>query len=308
MQVSRRIFIPATSFLPGWWTVARKNSYNPAKNVEYCLNYVQKHDYENYLWMLLLPDVSRSSVVALRAFNIELATIKDNVSRVEIGKMRIQFWKEAVEDIYKGIPPHHPVAEELFEAVQKYNLSKRWLQRVIEERDRTLEDRPFVSLEEVESYAENTASSLLYLTLEILGVKDVHADHAASHIGKSQGLTTIIRAVPYHAARRNVLLPQELLIKHNVTQESIIRQSSEQPVKDVIYEIASQAHSHILKAQSMKKSLPKEALPAFLALAPVESYLRRIQKVHFNVFDPVLLRRDSLLPWTLWWRKFRRTF
>ena len=36
-------------------------------------------------------------------------------------------------------------------------------------KDHTLEDRPFLSLEEVEDYAENTASSLMYLTLEILG-------------------------------------------------------------------------------------------------------------------------------------------
>lgn len=35
--------------------------------------------------------------------------------------------------------------------------------------ERTLEDRPFSSLEEVETYAEKTASSILYLTLEIFG-------------------------------------------------------------------------------------------------------------------------------------------
>jgi hypothetical protein len=30
----------------------------------------------------------------------------------------------------------------------------------------------------------NEQSSLLYLTLEAAGVRDVHADHAASHLGK----------------------------------------------------------------------------------------------------------------------------
>ena len=32
-----------------------------------------------------------------------------------------------------------------------------------------LDDRPFHTVEEIESYAENTSSSLLYLTLEALG-------------------------------------------------------------------------------------------------------------------------------------------
>ena len=36
---------------------------------------------------------------------------------------------------------------------------------------------------DMETYAENTASALLYLTLESCGVKNVNADHAASHIG-----------------------------------------------------------------------------------------------------------------------------
>ena len=39
----------------------------------------------------------------------------------------------------------------------------------------------------MEAYAENTASALLYLTLESCGVKNVNADHAASHVGSCCG-------------------------------------------------------------------------------------------------------------------------
>lgn len=42
------------------------------------------------------------------------------------------------------------------------------------------------------------------------GVKDVHADHAASHIGKAQGIVTCLRATPYHSSRRKVYLPMDL--------------------------------------------------------------------------------------------------
>ena len=45
------------------------------------------------------------------------------------------------------------------------------------------------------------------------GVRNVEADHAASHIGKSQGLVTLLRATPYHANRRKVYLPTNILIK-----------------------------------------------------------------------------------------------
>ncbi|PNJ44393.1 NDUFAF6 isoform 12, partial [Pongo abelii] len=39
----------------------------------YCLELLRKRDYEGYLCSLLLPAESRSSVFALRAFNVELA-------------------------------------------------------------------------------------------------------------------------------------------------------------------------------------------------------------------------------------------
>lgn len=69
-----------------------------------------------------------------------------------------------------------------------------WLLRDIEgkgfERSNSAQDRRCAALThsrlkiiDVENYAESTASSLLYLTLESCGVKNVHADHAASHVG-----------------------------------------------------------------------------------------------------------------------------
>lgn len=47
---------------------------------------------------------------------------------------------------------------------------------------------------------------MIYLS----GVKDVHADHAASHIGKAQGIATCLRATPHHSGRRRVYLPMDV--------------------------------------------------------------------------------------------------
>lgn len=45
---------------------------------------------------------------------------------------------------------------------------------------------------------------------KIVGIKDLHADHAASHIGKAQGIVTCLRATPYHGTRRRVFLPMDI--------------------------------------------------------------------------------------------------
>jgi hypothetical protein len=50
---------------------------------------------------MLMPAKVRKANLAIRAFNAETATIKDIVSRPELGLMRIAFWREMIDHLYK---------------------------------------------------------------------------------------------------------------------------------------------------------------------------------------------------------------
>ena len=82
-----------------------------------------------------------------------------------------------------------------------------------------LAEKPHSTLDALEKYAESTVSSINYLLLETINVRDVRVDHAASHLGKAQGIVTTIRATPFHASKRRVLLPMDVLIKHGASAE-----------------------------------------------------------------------------------------
>ncbi|XP_006859268.1 PREDICTED: NADH dehydrogenase (ubiquinone) complex I, assembly factor 6 [Chrysochloris asiatica] len=274
----------------------------------YCMELLRKRDYEGYLCSLLLPAESRSAAFALRAFNVELAQVKDSVSEKTIGLMRMQFWKDTVEDIYQDSPPNQPVAIELWKVIKKHNLTKRWLLRIIDEREKNLDDKVYRNIQELETYAENTQSSLLYLILELLGVKNLHADHAASHIGKAQGIVTCLRATPYHSSRRKVFLPMDICMLHGVSQEDFLRKTQGKNVRDVVYDIASQAHLHLKHARSFHKSVPVQAFPAFLQTVAVEDYLKKIQQVGFDIFHPTLQQKNALLPLSLYIQSWRKRY
>nr|XP_023961036.1 NADH dehydrogenase (ubiquinone) complex I, assembly factor 6 isoform X1 [Chrysemys picta bellii] len=280
----------------------------PGGEVQYCAELLRKRDYEGFLCSLLLPAESRTSAFALRAFNVELAQIKDSITQKTIGLMRMQFWRKAVEDIYCDNPPHQPVAIELWKAIKRHNLTKRWLLKIIDEREKNLDDRAYHNIQELETYADNTHSALLYLTLEMLGVRDIHADHAASHIGKAQGIVTCLRATPYHSKRRKVFLPMDICMLHGVSQEDFIRANQEKNVRDVIYNIASQAHVHLEHARSFSKNVPVKAFPAFLYTVALEDYLYKIQKVDFNIFHPSLHKKSTLLPLYLYIRSWKKKY
>ncbi|XP_076470134.1 NADH dehydrogenase (ubiquinone) complex I, assembly factor 6-like [Babylonia areolata] len=275
---------------------------------QYCMNLVKKHDYENYLCCLLLPKQVQRAGFAVRAFNVEVAQVRDVVSEKTTGVMRMQFWKDAVENLLQGAPPQTPVAVELAGAARYFKLSKRHFTNIIEARAEQLETDGFRTIEEVEKYAENTASSLHYLMLECLGVKNIHADHAASHLGKAQGLTTLLRALPYHAQRRRVYLPLELIVKHKVSQEDVIRGRSEQNLLDAVYDLATVAHTHLQTARSLQKDVPKEALAAFLNTLPCDLFLQKLETANFNVFDPALQKRNSSLALHLWLQQRRKKY
>uniref|UniRef100_A0A8C6T6P5 NADH:ubiquinone oxidoreductase complex assembly factor 6 n=1 Tax=Neogobius melanostomus TaxID=47308 RepID=A0A8C6T6P5_9GOBI len=220
--------------------------------------------------------------------------VKDSVSQKTIGLMRMQFWKTAIEEIFCDEPPNQPVSSELWRAVRKHYLTKRWLQRIVTDRVR--------NLQELESYSENTQSSLLYLLLETL--KDVHVDHAASHIGKAQGIVTCLRATPHHSRRRRVYLPMDICIKHGASQEEFIRGSRDGAVKDVVFDIASQAHAHLQHVR-----IYETKVCGFLLLQVVlEDYLQRLRRADFDVFHPSLQNRNPLLPLQLYIRSWRSIY
>eukprot|EP00066_Takifugu_rubripes_P010144 XP_003977726.1 PREDICTED: NADH dehydrogenase (ubiquinone) complex I, assembly factor 6 [Takifugu rubripes] len=287
---------------------ASTSATDPRFSEKYCLDLVRSRDYDGFVSSLLLPEDARRSSLALRAFNVELAQVKDSVSQKTLGLMRMQFWKTAIEEIYSDDPPSQPIGTELWRAVRKHNLTKRWLLRIITDREKDLDDRAYRNLQELETYSENTQSSLIYLLLECLGVKDVHADHAASHIGKAQGITTCLRATPYHSSRRKVYLPMDVCMLHGASQEDFIRNSREQNVRDVVYDIASQAHVHLQHARSFSKRVPAAACPAFLQTVVLEDYLQRVRRAHFDVFHPSLQARNPLLPLQLYLRSWKKTY
>nr|XP_027226858.1 NADH dehydrogenase (ubiquinone) complex I, assembly factor 6-like [Penaeus vannamei] len=98
------------------------------------------------------------------------------------------------------------------------------------------------------------------------------------------------------------------MMEHSVSQEDVVRGIRDQKMKDVIYDIASIAHQHIEHARSFMKDVPEEARVALLPGTSVFAYLRALQKADFDIFDGSLQKRNSWLPFTLWWAKFGKTY
>lgn len=148
-----------------------------------------------------MPKQSQRAFFALRAFNVELASVKgshnlrrkggheaggdfgDTSTTVAL-EIRMQWWKDALGEIY-GDPPtasdpalrnlslscwKSPIVRALDHANQQYGFTRRFLERLVEARALDLHVQQLRTLDESITYAEETVSSLLYLTLESVNV------------------------------------------------------------------------------------------------------------------------------------------
>ncbi|XP_066596042.1 NADH dehydrogenase (ubiquinone) complex I, assembly factor 6 isoform X2 [Prorops nasuta] len=256
----------------------------------------RKKDYENFLCSLLLPERILAAGFAIRAFNVEIAQIPDQITNDTLGAMRFQFWKDALNKIYDGSPPSSPVAVELYRILRKHKLSKYYFQRLIDARLQKLNDLNILpDMRAIENYAEQTVSSIYYLLLEAAEITNVNADHIASHLGKAHGITNLIRSIPYNCLRREICLPQDILLKHGVSSEAVLQGKFNKSLSDVIFDVASNAKLHLDKVHLLMKKSNSDLVLIFLPMVCIESYLNKLQQYDFNVYYPKVQSKDPFL-------------
>ncbi|KAF8319108.1 hypothetical protein DL93DRAFT_278866 [Clavulina sp. PMI_390] len=281
------------------------NAGGAANPDAYCRVLVRKHDYDSFLTSYFYPRRLQPGYLAIRAFNVELATVKEQVSSVTIGKMRMQFWRDAIKSIYNGKPPQHPVAVALHQTLQVADIPAYHFKRIIDARDADLENPTHMTLESLRAYAESTSSTTFYALLHLLSLHDSSEySHAVSHLGVAHSLSILLRALPFHASQSRLVIPTEITAKHRVSQEEVFRQGgSAAGISDAAFEFACVAKEELDVAREhivRDGKIPGDVLPIFLSGVPVSNYLSRLEAVNFDTFDPSLHKRDWRLPFQIW--------
>ena len=245
--------------------------------------------------------------------NIELSQVLDLTSTPTTAKGRFLFWSSVIDDIYSSgdsTAVHgNPVASELKQAIfHDANLSKRHFKKLIETRLRQVDRSsfPFDTLKDIEVYNEGTLMPVYSLLIESWSKSNdklqkhlLQLDHTSSHVSKSLGIVNVLRGIGHNAQRQRCYLPSQVLMKHGVSQEDILRCSGKKEVQDVCYDVACAAKNHLDIALSQIKSL-KPFSSLFLHVYYCQDYLSRLEKENFNVFSSELYKRSSNMPFQLW--------
>ncbi|GAA5956967.1 hypothetical protein JCM8115_003878 [Rhodotorula mucilaginosa] len=137
-----------------------------AKSLAYATDLVRRTDHEAIFASHFYPGDVRPAYLALRALNAELAGLPDQVSNQLVGRMRFQWWKDAIKGLYDGKPPPHPLMTLLSSLPQRPFLSAYHFNRLISTRESNFLNPTFHTLQDLADYSAGTQASLLYLLLQ----------------------------------------------------------------------------------------------------------------------------------------------
>jgi phytoene synthase len=150
---------------------------------------VRRVDPDRWLASRFVADPkARADVIALYAFNYELARVAGGVSNALMGEIRLTWWREAMEEIAAGQTPRkHPTVE----AAAAAGYPQAALAEMAEARIADLDAAPFETEAQVLAYIDATAGAVMMLAAWRL---DPAADpHAVKSAARAYGLAGLWR-------------------------------------------------------------------------------------------------------------------
>ncbi|MEL6582860.1 MAG: squalene/phytoene synthase family protein [Pseudomonadota bacterium] len=139
-----------------------------------CAALVETGDPDRFLATMTGPVAARQALFPLYALNLELAKAPWIASEPMLAEIRLQWWKDSLDEIFRGEPPRrHEVVEPLAEVIAAAHLSQAELHRMIDARRADAQRQSFTSFAQLDAYLDATAGSLGRLTARSLGASSV---------------------------------------------------------------------------------------------------------------------------------------
>jgi len=241
--------------------------------ISYCGELVREQDPDRFLLSMFASADQREALWALFAFNHEIAKTREVVSETQLGLIRLQWWREAIEGVYGGGVLDHEVLRPLAEAINTYNLPRELFDKLIYAREFDLEDVLPGNIEGVVNYADFTTTPLMGLAVKIVGAGE---GEPVQPVAVNYALAGILRAVPHFARQRRCVLPEDLLKQHGQSINKLYELKPADGLPEVIKEMVGQAVDGVKCDNRFLRASNKLAW----------LYLKQLKRCGYDVFHP----------------------
>ena len=230
---------------------------------------IRRVDEDRWLASRFAPPDVRAKLIALYAVNYEIARTAEVVREPPLGAIRLQWWRDALDEMAAAGPPRdHPALREL---ARVYPSAAAQLSDVAEAHQADFDAAPFATWTDLERYVYRTAGEVMRLAVDVAAPDpEERLLELAWPAAHAWGYTGILRAMPFWESRGRSALPRE------------------DGARDALIERAAYAFD----AARRMGAVPAPAFPAVGYVALVPGYLRALRGTRG---EPALLWRQMKL-------------
>ncbi|WP_435258895.1 phytoene/squalene synthase family protein [Thioclava sp. FR2] len=160
--------------------------------IDNCATIVERGDPDRFLAVMASPVQTRSRLLPLYAFNLEVAKAPWVAKEPMIAEMRLQWWRDVVAEPKSRA---HEVAAPLHDLIVSAQLPVEVLDRLVEARRWDIYKDPFADQAAFDAYLEDTGAGLMWLAARALGAADTD-ETAVRSFGWATALANFLCAVP----------------------------------------------------------------------------------------------------------------
>ena len=259
---------------------------------------VREAEPARYLSALYAPEARRGDLLALYAFDAEIAAIRDRVREPTAGEIRLQWWRDALASPSEE-PTGNPIADALRATMARHRLPIAPFNAMLEARIFDLYDDPMPDRGTLEGYLGETRSALIQLAALVLDPLAAEStSEAAGHAGCAVGVGEILRDLPAISRRGFNLIPDDLLASAGAARASLASGSPE--AARAIEAMVALGREHLSRFSDAARPLPASVRAAFLPVAAVAPMLSQAAKLGASI----MTRPIGVSPLRVQWRLF----
>ncbi len=242
-----------------------------------CATLVHRADPDRFMAAMAAPVAARAVLFPIYAMNVEVARAPWASTEPMIAEMRLQWWRDALQEIAEGptvrrhevvTPLSRVISPHLAALLDEYIAVRRW----------DIYRDPFEDEAHLDAYINHSAGSLMVVSAQALGAAE---QTVLRDYGYALGIANWFRAIPDLEARGRVPLV-------NGSPEGVRT-------------LAAKAAERLNRARARRAEISEAARPALLAGWQVEWILKKVLRNPRCVAEGALaqgeIRRRASLMW-----------
>jgi phytoene synthase len=256
-----------------------------ADSYDYCRALAKRTARNFYYSFLTLPRDRLRAMCVVYSFMRVTDDLGDSDEPQTIREAALREWRESVSRACQTSQCDHPVLPALVDVIGRYRIPVEYLFDVITGVEMDLKPVAFETFDRLTDYCYHVAGAVGLACIHLWGFHDERALAAAVDCGTAFQITNILRDLREDASRGRVYLPQEDLLRFELTADDLAEGRRDARFERLMQFEVARAREYYTRAQPLYDYLDPPGKPILETMLRIYGgLLDEIERRRYDVF------------------------